>query len=88
VFIDSHCHLADSAFRDDLDQVVARAKEAGLERALTAAGALGGKAAGAGAGGSMFFVMKGAARDAAAGVSAVGAKVLPLAWSAEGVRAW
>jgi TatD DNase family protein len=32
--IDSHCHLADEAFRDDLDQVVARARAAGLERAL------------------------------------------------------
>jgi TatD DNase family protein len=32
--IDSHCHLADEAFADDLDDVVARAKGAGLERAL------------------------------------------------------
>jgi len=32
--IDSHCHLADDAFAADLDEVVARAKEAGLERAL------------------------------------------------------
>jgi D-glycero-alpha-D-manno-heptose-7-phosphate kinase len=57
-----------------------------LEDAVAKAGALGGKAAGAG--GSMFFVMKGAARDATATVAAAGAKVLPLAWSAEGVRAW
>ncbi|HMG18736.1 MAG TPA: hypothetical protein VK573_08430 [Gemmatimonadales bacterium] len=59
-----------------------------LEAAVAKAGTLGGKAAGAGAGGSMFFVMRGAARDAAAAVSAVGAKVLPLAWSQQGVRAW
>jgi len=59
-----------------------------LEAAAAKAGTLGGKAAGAGAGGSMFFVMRGAARDAAAAVSAVGAKVLPLAWSQQGVRAW
>ena len=59
-----------------------------LEAAVAKAGTLGGKAAGAGAGGSMFFVMRGAARDAAAEVSAVGAKVLPLAWSQQGVRAW
>jgi len=59
-----------------------------LEAAAAKAGTLGGKAAGAGAGGSMFFVMRGAARDAAATVSAVGAKVLPLAWSQHGVRAW
>jgi TatD DNase family protein len=32
--IDSHCHLADAVFAADLDAVVARAKEAGLERAL------------------------------------------------------
>jgi TatD DNase family protein len=32
--VDSHCHLADPAFRDDLTEVVARAKDAGLERAL------------------------------------------------------
>jgi TatD DNase family protein len=32
--IDSHCHLADEAFERDLDAVVARAKEAGLTRAL------------------------------------------------------
>ena len=32
--IDSHCHLADEAFAGDLDAVVARAKDAGLERAL------------------------------------------------------
>jgi TatD DNase family protein len=32
--IDSHCHLADAVFAADLEDVVARAKEAGLERAL------------------------------------------------------
>jgi TatD DNase family protein len=32
--IDSHCHLADEVFRDDLERVVARSKEAGVERAL------------------------------------------------------
>jgi TatD DNase family protein len=32
--IDSHCHLADEVFSDDLDAVVARARQAGLERAL------------------------------------------------------
>jgi TatD DNase family protein len=32
--IDSHCHLADETFAGDLDQVVARCTEAGLERAL------------------------------------------------------
>jgi TatD DNase family protein len=32
--IDSHCHLADQAFAEDLGDVVARAKAAGVERAL------------------------------------------------------
>jgi TatD DNase family protein len=32
--IDSHCHLADETFAADLDDVVRRAQEAGLERAL------------------------------------------------------
>jgi TatD DNase family protein len=33
--IDSHCHLADEVFAGDLEAVVARAREAGLERTLT-----------------------------------------------------
>jgi TatD DNase family protein len=32
--IDSHCHLADEAFADDLEPVVERARAGGLERAL------------------------------------------------------
>ena len=32
--IDSHCHLADETFAADLDEVIARAREAGVERAL------------------------------------------------------
>ena len=32
--IDSHCHLADETFASDLEQVIDRAKEAGIERAL------------------------------------------------------
>jgi len=32
--IDSHCHLADETFASDLGDVVGRAKDAGLERAL------------------------------------------------------
>jgi TatD DNase family protein len=32
--IDSHCHLADQVFADDLEQVIARARSAGVTRAL------------------------------------------------------
>jgi TatD DNase family protein len=32
--IDSHCHLADETFAADLDRVVARARDAGLERVM------------------------------------------------------
>ena len=32
--IDSHCHLADETFAADLDQVIARARDAGVESAL------------------------------------------------------
>lgn len=61
-----------------------------LEAAAAHAGALGGKAAGAGAGGCMFFVMRGGAQATARTVAAAsgGATVLPLAWSEEGARAW
>jgi D-glycero-alpha-D-manno-heptose-7-phosphate kinase len=71
-----------------LDPGMRTAEMARLEQAAADAGALGGKAAGAGAGGSMFFIMKGAARDAVASLSRAGATVLPLNWSQEGVRAW
>ena len=32
--IDSHCHLADETFSAELEGVIGRAREAGLERAL------------------------------------------------------
>jgi TatD DNase family protein len=32
--VDSHCHLADETFAADLDAVITRAREAGVERAL------------------------------------------------------
>lgn len=71
-----------------LDPGMSTAEMRRLERAAADAGALGGKAAGAGAGGSMFFVMKGPAHAAAPALRAAGATVLPLSWSREGVRAW
>jgi D-glycero-alpha-D-manno-heptose-7-phosphate kinase len=70
-----------------LDPEMSTAAMAALEQAVAGAGLLGGKAAGAGAGGCMFFVL----RDPAAGAEAAraaGATVLPVAWAREGVRAW
>jgi len=73
-----------------LDPGMRTAEMAQLEDAAMKAGALGGKAAGAGAGGCMFFVMRGDARQAATAVAGGkdGAKVLPLSWTSEGVRTW
>ncbi len=56
-----------------------------LEQAMHDAGAIGGKAAGAGAGGSMFFVV----RDPAAATRAArecDATVLPVRWASDGVQ--
>src|SRR6266550_775839 len=71
-----------------LDPGMRTEEMAQLEQAAGAAGALGGKAAGAGAGGSMFFIMKSDARTAADAVTATGARVLPVVWATEGVRSW
>jgi D-glycero-alpha-D-manno-heptose-7-phosphate kinase len=71
-----------------LDPGMRTAEMGRLEELARDEGALGGKAAGAGAGGCMFFVMAGAARDAAAAVAGAGATVLPLTWAREGARAW
>src|SRR5207237_100937 len=71
-----------------LDSGMRTAEMAQLEAVATQAGALGGKAAGSGAGGCMFFVMRGDARDAAKAIAGAGARVLPLSWAREGVRTW
>ena len=59
-----------------------------LERALGEAGVLGGKAAGAGAGGCMFFVAGDNVDRAVAAAREAGATVLPVTWAAGGGRAW
>ncbi len=67
-----------------LDPAMCTAEMARLEQEMTRAGALGGKAAGAGAGGSMFFVVADPERATAAAL-ATGAKVLPLRWASQGI---
>ena len=59
-----------------------------LESAMSRAGALGGKAAGAGAGGSMFFILEGDRGVAEQSARDAGATVLPFTWAREGVRVW
>lgn len=71
-----------------LDSEMCTPEMAGLERALTAAGALGGKAVGAGAGGSMFFITRDDPGPVIAAARERGATVLPLRWASAGVRAW
>ena len=59
-----------------------------LDRAMRDAGALGGKAAGAGAGGSMFFIAGDDPDALIAAAHAAGATVLPVRWARDGVRVW
>ena len=72
-----------------LDAGMRTTEMAQLEGAVAAAGGmLGGKAAGAGAGGSMFFLMKGDARAAAPAVARAGAHILLFSWAVEGLKTW
>ena len=69
-----------------LDPRMRTPEMAELENAVVAAGALGGKAAGSGAGGCMFFL---APDDPAAVVEAAkacGAQLLPVRWASRGVH--
>jgi len=58
-----------------------------LAQAMRDAGALGGKAAGSGAGGSMFFLGPDDPAPAVAAVRGLGMTILPVRWSSAGVRA-
>ena len=59
-----------------------------LERAMRDVKVLGGKAAGAGAGGAMFFLAREEGRAAPDAARQAGATILPVRWSWEGARAW
>jgi D-glycero-alpha-D-manno-heptose-7-phosphate kinase len=59
-----------------------------LEAEMGKAKVWGGKAAGAGAGGVMFFVTSGDREEAVRRATAAGATVLSVAFAGEGVRAW
>jgi len=74
--------------QQELDPGMRTEEMARLEAAMAGAGVLGGKAAGSGAGGTMFFLTADDPRPAAAAARAAGATLLPMVWAAEGVRAW
>jgi D-glycero-alpha-D-manno-heptose-7-phosphate kinase len=69
-----------------LDAAMATPEMARLERAMLDAGCLGGKAAGAGAGGSMFFLGPDDPTAAREAVTRLGMRLLPVRWSPTGVR--
>ena len=71
-----------------LDPRMRTASMQALEDAVATAGIFGGKAAGAGAGGSMFFLASGDPARVADAARGTGAQVLKAAWSAEGVASW
>ena len=68
-----------------LDPGMCTPEMAQLYDAMRSAGAVGGKAAGAGAGGSMFFVVPGDIERAERTATAGGATLLPLRWAGRGV---
>ncbi len=70
-----------------LDPAMCTPPMARLANAMREAGALGGKAAGAGAGGSMFFLGPDDPTAAIAAVRGLGMTILPVRWSPAGVEA-
>ena len=69
-----------------LDPRMCTDEMAHLERALIGAGALGGKAAGSGAGGCMFFLGPDDPAPVVEAARSCGARLLPVRWAMEGVH--
>ncbi|HEY5940765.1 MAG TPA: hypothetical protein VIT87_08095 [Gemmatimonadales bacterium] len=69
-----------------LDPRMCTEEMARLERSVTDAGALGGKAAGSGAGGCMFFLGPDDPAPVVEAARACGAQLLPVRWAMFGVR--
>lgn len=76
------------ARQQELDPGMRTDDMARLESVMRDAGVLGGKAAGAGAGGCMFFLAPGAGPQPFEAARAAGATVLPVRWAWDGGRAW
>jgi D-glycero-alpha-D-manno-heptose-7-phosphate kinase len=77
---------ANWAHQQTLDAGMCTPLMAGLSQAMRAAGVLGGKAAGSGAGGAMFFLGPDDPSAALAAARAMGMTILPVRWAASGVR--
>lgn len=76
------------ALQQDLDAGMRTPEMQTIESAVAQVGVFGGKAAGAGAGGSMFFVAQRDPAEVVEAATAAGARVLPMTFSSEGVRTW
>jgi D-glycero-alpha-D-manno-heptose-7-phosphate kinase len=74
--------------QQELDPVMRTDEMARLESAMAAEGVLGGKAAGSGAGGSMFFLAGEDVESARRAARAAGAELLPVRWASGGVTSW
>ena len=74
------------AHQQALDPHMRTDEMARLEQAVTSAGALGGKAAGSGAGGCMFFLGPDDTGPVIEAVRGCGVQVLPVRWAMYGVR--
>jgi D-glycero-alpha-D-manno-heptose-7-phosphate kinase len=74
--------------QQELDAAMCTSAMAVLDTAVRDAGALGGKAAGSGAGGCMFFIAGDDVPGARRSALEAGARLLPVAWAHEGVRVW
>jgi D-glycero-alpha-D-manno-heptose-7-phosphate kinase len=72
-------------YQQALDPMMCTEEMARLERAMTVAGALGGKAAGSGAGGCMFFLAPDNPAGLIAAAGNLGARILPVRWALRGV---
>jgi D-glycero-alpha-D-manno-heptose-7-phosphate kinase len=68
-----------------LDERMSTPEMANLERIMNRAGSLGGKAAGSGAGGCMFFLGPDEPSPMIAAAAEAGARILPVAWAMRGV---
>lgn len=73
------------AHQQTLDQLMCTPEMGELEQRMQAAGSLGGKAAGSGAGGCMFFLGPDDPAEMIAAARSRGARVLPVRWAMRGV---